>query len=47
MRECFLTRQLDLSSLDALNRAFTAWVEDEYHQREHSSLGTTRYGRCD
>ena len=35
----FLTRQLDLSSLDALNRAFTAWVEDEYHQNEHSSLG--------
>jgi putative transposase len=39
VRECFLTRQLDLSSLDALNRAFTAWLEDEYHQREHSSLG--------
>ena len=39
VREGFLTRSLDLSSLDALNRAFTAWVEDEYHQREHSSLG--------
>jgi transposase InsO family protein len=39
VREGFLTRNLDLSSLDALNRAFTAWVEDEYHQREHSSLG--------
>jgi putative transposase len=39
VRESFLTRALDLSSLEALNRAFTAWVEDEYHQREHSSLG--------
>jgi putative transposase len=35
----FLSRQLDLSSIDALNRAFTAWVEDDYHQSEHSSLG--------
>ena len=39
VRMGFLTQQLDLSSLEALNRAFTAWVEDEYHQREHSSLG--------
>ncbi len=39
VRMSFLTRQLDLSSLDALNRAFTSWLEDEYHQREHSSLG--------
>lgn len=39
VRMSFLSRELDLSSLDALNRAFTAWVEDEYHQREHSSLG--------
>ena len=34
----FLTRALDLSSLDALNRAFTAWVEDEYNAREHSTI---------
>jgi hypothetical protein len=39
VRETFLNRQLDLSSLDSLNRSFTAWLEDEYHQREHSSLG--------
>jgi len=39
VRESFLGRNLDLSSLDSLNRAFTAWVEDEYHLREHSSLG--------
>jgi len=35
----FLSRQLDLSSIESLNRAFIAWVEDEYHQSEHSSLG--------
>ena len=35
----FFNRNLDLSSLHSLNRAFTTWLEDEYHQREHSSLG--------
>jgi transposase InsO family protein len=39
VRESFLTRALDLTSVDALNRAFFSWVEDEYHEREHSSLG--------
>ena len=39
VRMSFLSRQLDLSSLEALNRAFVSWLEDEYHQREHSSLG--------
>jgi putative transposase len=39
VRESFLTRALDLGSIDALNRQFTRWVEDEYHAREHSSLG--------
>jgi len=34
----FLTRALDLSHIDALNRDFTRWVEDEYNSREHSSL---------
>jgi transposase InsO family protein len=39
VRMSFLTRELDLSSLEALNRSFTSWVEDEYHQHEHGSLG--------
>lgn len=39
VRESFLSRLLDLSSLDALNRQFTAWVEDEYNGREHSAIG--------
>jgi putative transposase len=38
VREKFLTRQLDLSSLDTLNRQFTAWVEDEYNAHEHSAI---------
>jgi putative transposase len=38
VREDFLARQLDLSSLASLNRAFIAWVEDEYNARVHSSL---------
>jgi putative transposase len=39
VRESFLTRALDLSSVDVLNRAFVRWVEDEYNTREHGSLG--------
>jgi putative transposase len=39
VRDQFLIRQLDLSSLDALNRQFTAWVENEYNAVEHSALG--------
>lgn len=38
VRDQFLARQLDLSSLDALNRQFTAWVEDEYNATEHTAL---------
>jgi transposase InsO family protein len=38
VREDFLSRQLDLSSLGALNRAFALWVEDEYNARVHSTL---------
>jgi putative transposase len=38
VREDFLTRQLDLSSLGALNRAFVSWLEDEYNARPHSVL---------
>jgi transposase InsO family protein len=38
VRQDFLSRLLDLSSLDALNRAFIAWVEDDYNARRHSVL---------
>lgn len=38
VRESFLIRKLDLSNVAALNRAFTAWVEEEYNGKEHSVL---------
>jgi transposase InsO family protein len=38
VRENFLERKLDLSNLSALNQAFTAWAEDEYNRRVHSTL---------
>lgn len=39
VRDQFLVRNLDLSSLDALNRQFTHWVEHEYNAAEHDALG--------
>jgi putative transposase len=39
VRMSFLTRSLDLSHIDALNREFTRWVEDEYNATDHGSLG--------
>jgi transposase InsO family protein len=39
VRQNFLCRALDLSSLEALNRAFIAWAEDEYNSKNHSVLG--------
>jgi len=38
VREDFLARKLDLSSLPALNKAFIAWVEDDYNCRTHSTI---------
>lgn len=38
VRMSFLTKKLDLSSIETLNRQFTDWVEGEYHAREHSVL---------
>jgi transposase InsO family protein len=35
----FLSRELNLSSLENLNLAFTQWVEDEYNHKHHSTLG--------
>jgi len=39
VREQFLNKILDLSSLSVLNKQFTLWVEDEYNSCKHSSLG--------
>lgn len=39
VRDQFLVRKLDISSLTALNRQFTDWVEDEYNAKPHSAIG--------
>lgn len=39
VREQFLCRQLDLSSLQMLNRQFNQWVEERYNAQPHSVLG--------
>jgi len=45
VRDQFLSRQLDLSSLDALNRQFTQWVEEHYNAQIHSILGMSPLDR--
>jgi len=44
-REQFLALELDLSSLEALNRQFTHWVEEQYNARIHSILGMSPLDR--
>ena len=39
VRDQFLVRKLDLSSLEELNKQFTHWVEHQYNATEHSTLG--------
>ncbi len=39
VRDQFLVHKLDLSSLDALNRQFTHWVEQDYNATIHDALG--------
>jgi len=38
VRDQFLLQQLDLSSLEALNRQFHHWVENDYNARLHGTL---------
>ena len=39
VRDQFLVRKLDLSSLAALNRQFSEWVENEYNATPHDGIG--------
>jgi putative transposase len=39
VRDQFLVRQLDLSSLASLNKQFFEWVENEYNATVHSAIG--------
>jgi len=45
VRDQFLARQLDLSSLETLNRQFTQWVEEQYNAQLHSTLGMSPLDR--
>src|SRR5271165_2120878 len=45
VREQFLARTLDLSSLDSLNRQFAQWVEEHYNAQVHSILGMSPLDR--
>jgi putative transposase len=45
VRDQFLARDLDLSSLDSLNRQFTQWVEEHYNAQVHSVLGMSPLDR--
>lgn len=45
VREQFLARALDLSSLEALNRQFIPWVEEQYNAQKHSVLEMTPLDR--
>jgi putative transposase len=39
VRDQFLVHKLDLSCLEALNRQFTHWVEQDYNATEHDAIG--------
>jgi putative transposase len=39
VRDQFLVQKLDLSSLEALNRQFNAWVEQDYNATDHDAIG--------
>ncbi len=45
VRDQFLARDLDLSSLETLNRQFTHWVEEHYNAQVHSVLGMSPLDR--
>jgi len=39
LRDKFLAIELDLSSIEKLNRQFTQWVEESYNNQIHSAIG--------
>lgn len=39
VRDQFLSRNLDLSNLNSLNKQFSLWVEEEYNSSIHSAIG--------
>lgn len=45
VRDQFLLKNLDLSSLENINKQFSDWVEDSYNSSKHSALGMTPLDR--
>src|SRR5258708_31823298 len=45
VRDQFLSRSLELSSLEGLNRQFIQWVEEQYNAQKHSVLEMTPLDR--
>ncbi len=45
LRDRFLARNLDLSSLEALNRQLTRWIEEEYNAQKHTAIGMAPVNR--
>lgn len=39
VRDQFLVKKLDLSSLEALNRQLTLWIENDYNATPHDAIG--------
>jgi putative transposase len=39
VRDRFLTQELDLSSVEILNRQFSIWMEEKYNASVHSAIG--------
>ncbi len=45
LRDQFLSRRLDLTSLDILNKQLTRWIEEDYNASTHSAIGMTPINR--
>lgn len=45
LRDRFLSRKLDLSSLETLNKQLTHWIEEEYNAQKHSAIGMAPINR--
>jgi putative transposase len=45
LRDRFLSKKLDLSSLEALNKQLTHWIEEEYNSKNHSAIGMSPVNR--
>ena len=45
LRDQFLSKRLDLSSLDILNKQLTRWIEEQYNASTHSAIGMTPINR--